>query len=751
MQTNTDYYNYKQEISDKYLLSYVRQTRGIKRDKDNINCIYAENHKNNDSHPSMGYDSKAGKYHCMACNKVASLFDFIKIDNNINSDTEVFNILKSMYGVEPYNFSNSTNYDKIGQQTNVQPVAVVPNVDINTAYDFTNIINDASKKLMDSKNHIHTDDKGNKTIDAEYMIPSLGYKYYKERGLNDTIIAKYKLSAVNDFNDMLVNYPALKTTSKKSNLYKYIIPLLDSAGNCYNYVAEIIDRTKIDNYNAKYRKPKADAGLTSLLFNEHYLKSDTPTTIFITEGIYDALSIEQMGYKAIALIGIGNTRLIDLITYFKPNANIVLMLDNDDTGILQTKNIQDRLNTLNMQNIKHINSMDILSKYSNIKECKDANEMLNKDSKQLKAFLTENYNLINANEDTIRLDNANISNNLDYFRTIREQPAVKLIPTGFNRLDTNLKGGLRTSLYVLGAISSLGKTAFLLQMADQIATSGTPVLYFSLEMDKKQLMARSIARYTYKLVGDRKDKTGTPIASTTYDILDNTKYDAYSKDKQDTIDTAINVYENGAKNLYIVSGRYTTDKVSKRMDIDNIEKIIKDFINYKGITPIIFIDYMQIIAPTDVRITDKQNMDEIVDRLKNISDELDTPVIAISSYNRDNYYEPANMSAFKESGAIEYGADYVLALQYAGIDNIYYDKSIKTEADKKRAIYELIEKYKEDSYNGINVPVELKLLKVRNSTKFNMLFSLNYTYGYFKEDIFTPNAVNSKYNKATTL
>lgn len=739
-ETKEGYFIYKDNISYEYLTDYIKKTRG-KTTKSNIQCVYAENHKNNDKNPSMGYDKKTHKYHCFTCDKWANIYDFIKIDYKITTDAEAFSILKNLYPtIQHYGYN-------IGQNITPKLELITDSIEINTDYNFTDIIEKSNNILLDSKNHIT--DKG---IDADYMIGNYGYKYYNEiRGFTDETIKKFKLSAVNELNDMYIKYPTLQNKSKKQNLYKLILPILDDAGNCYNFIAEICNRDNIDEYNSKYKKPPADAGLTTLLFNEYYLKTDKPNTIFITEGIYDAISIEQLGYKAMALNGIGDTRLINLLNHYKPNINIILMLDNDTTGIKHSLDILNKINSLNIQNIKCIDSIQILSKYLNLIECKDANDMLLKDDKLLKAFLTENYNIININEDTIRINNANISNNLDYFKNIQNQPAVKVIPTGFNTLDTNLKGGLRTSLYVLGAISSLGKTAFLLQIADQIATAGYPVLYFSLEMDKKELIARSIARNTYKLVDDKTDKTGTPIASTTYDILDNIKYNTYSKNKTDTINTAIGVYENGAKNLYIISGRYTTDKINKRMDINNIEKIIKDFIQYKGITPIIFIDYIQILAPLDVRTTDKQNMDEVVDRLKQLSNELDTPVIAISSYNRDNYYEPANMSAFKESGSIEYGADYVIALQYAGIKDIYYGKTYKTDADKKRAIYELIENYKKDSYNNIDIPIEFIMLKARNSTKFNMQFNVNYTYGYFKEDIFTPNAVNNKYNKATTL
>lgn len=733
------YYDYRDSISNEYLEDYIKKTRG-KGLRANINCIYADTDpahiKGTDKHPSMGYDKNAKKYHCLTCNKMASLFDIVKYDNHLNTDSEVFNVLKNEYpAIEPYkNDSTTTN--------NIKPVQVVDSVEINTTYDFTNFINESNAKVIDSPNHIK--DKG---IDPNYMIANYGLKIYQGRGLTEDTIKRFKLAvADNGFNDVVKDYPNLKSNSNKADKYKLILPILDEQGNCNNFIAEICNRKDTDEYNQKYKKPTSAGGLTTQLYNEYHLKTGKPNTIFIVEGIYDALSIEQMGYNAIALLTTGFTRLENLLKHYKPTTNLVIMLDNDTAGKQTTKNMLDMLHSLNMQNIKYIDSMDILDNYKNISKCKDANEMLLKDSKELKAFLDNCYKEINKNEDTDRIDNANISNNLDYFRTIEQQPLAKMVSTGFKELDNNFKGGLRTGFYVLGAVSNLGKTAYFIQLADQIARQNIPVLYFSLEMDKKELMARSIARTTYMQVGDKTDKKGYPIASDTFDILDNSRYEQYDKDKKDTINVSINIYENTAKNLYIISGRYKTKDTSRRMTIDDIEKIIKDFIQYKGITPIIFIDYMQIIAPVDPHFTDKQNMDEVVDRLKQISIDVDTPVLAISSYNRDNYYEPANVSAFKESGAIEYGADYILALQYQGIDNIYYGTKINSkgnkvplyssEADKKRAVYDLIEDYKLKSNQGELIPIELKLLKSRNSSKFNMAFSFKARYGYFKEDNF---------------
>ena len=742
MTQKKDYLKYLDELNDLYMEDYRGRTG---RQRGNISCIYAnETHaKGTDNKPSMGYMVQSKKYHCNTCNKVAGLIDLVKADNNFNSDTPAIEYLQSIYpSIEKYKNDTAGKNDTLVQKSTpkpVQQVQEIPSVEINKDYDFTDLIDKASERAVANDKH-----------DSLSMY---GYQYFTKRGLTEDSIKRFKLGVVNDINDMLVNYPNIKAYGK-TNLYKIILPMLDEQGTCNNFIAEICNRNEIDEHNQKYRKLTTTTGLTTQLFNEYHLKHNRPSTTFIVEGIYDAISVEQMGFNAVALIGIGATRLENLLKTYKPNANLVVMLDNDDTGKKHTKNMLDMLNSLNMQNIKYINGLDILENHKKINKCKDANDMLLKDPIAFKDFLIDNYKIVNKNEDTDRIDNANVSNNLDYFRTIKDQPKAKMVSTGFTNLDKNLKGGLRTGFYVLGAVSNLGKTAFMLQIADQIARQGIPVLYFSLEMDKKELMARSIARTTYTQVGDKTDKNKEPIASDTFDILDNFNYDLYNKDKMDTINVSINIYENTAKNLYIVSGRYKEKDTSRRMTINDIEKIAKDFKKYKDVAPIIFIDYMQIIAPIDPRATDKQSMDEVVDRLKQISIDLDTPVLAISSYNRDNYYEPANVSAFKESGSIEYGADYILALQYEGIDKIYYEKSIppKSEQQKKREIYELIEKYNENSkLKGEPIPIQLKLLKSRNSSKFNMLFNFKARYGYFKEDYFKVKTTDNTYISAKKM
>ena len=51
-----------------------------------------------------------------------------------------------------------------------------------------------------------------------------------------------------------------------------------------------------------------------------------------------------------------------------------------------------------------------------------------------------------------------------------------------------------------------------------------------------------------------------------------------------------------------------------------------------------------------------------------MSRDLHIPIIGISSFNRQSYTDPVNLSSLKESGALEYGSDVVIGLQYEGMD-----------------------------------------------------------------------------------
>lgn len=79
--------------------------------------------------------------------------------------------------------------------------------------------------------------------------------------------------------------------------------------------------------------------------------------------------------------------------------------------------------------------------------------------------------------------------------------AREYIPTGFINIDRKLGGGWEEgNLYVIGAESSIGKTSLLLQIGDNLSKAGADVLFFSLEMSRKELMAKSLSRVSFEKI-----------------------------------------------------------------------------------------------------------------------------------------------------------------------------------------------------------------------------------------------------------
>ncbi|GMO68240.1 MAG: hypothetical protein Nk1A_6930 [Endomicrobiia bacterium] len=77
-----------------------------------------------------------------------------------------------------------------------------------------------------------------------------------------------------------------------------------------------------------------------------------------------------------------------------------------------------------------------------------------------------------------------VSKNIDsWFNDIKNKSIDAVVSTGFTNLDIALGGGLRTKrLYAIGGVTGIGKTTFVMNIADNIASSGQDVLIFSLEM-----------------------------------------------------------------------------------------------------------------------------------------------------------------------------------------------------------------------------------------------------------------------------
>lgn len=310
----------------------------------------------------------------------------------------------------------------------------------------------------------------------------------------------------------------------------------------------------------------------------------------------------------------------------------------------------------------------------------------------------------------------------DFMGGIKENANTPAISTGFNNLDTILDGGLYEGLYIIGAVSSLGKTTYALQIIDQLAQQGQDCIIFSLEMAKGELIAKSISRLTFT-----NESFNRSQAKTTRGITAGARYASYSKAEHDLIELSIRKYADYSKHIYIHEG-------VGNIGVKEIRETVKRHIETTGNKPIILIDYLQILAPFDVRMTDKQNTDKNVLELKRLSRDYKMPVIGISSFNRDNYTAPVNNASFKESGAIEYSADVLIGLQYEGMDYRTNEK----DNDRQTRIRELIKDNEAKAKAGERQDIQLKVLKNRNGIKGSISFAFFAMFNCFREMDDTP-------------
>lgn len=451
---------------------------------------------------------------------------------------------------------------------------------------------------------------------------------------------------------------------------------------------------------ARYSNPK---GGHAAMFNRRAITEAAGRPVFVTEGAIDALSIIEAGGLAVALNSAGNfDALAEYVAQIQDAPVFVLCLDPDEAGRRSSEKLREALEALG---VKCMDGEAVLCGEH------DANDAL---VKQRAAFLEAvraaeqaAVELSRAEAEAYKRESA--AGFIEHFMDgIDKSVNAPAIATGFSNLDTALDGGLYPGLYFVGAISSLGKTTFCLQICDQIAAAGNDVLVFSLEMARAELMAKSISRLTYQQAEAR--GIGTQSAKTVRGITDGRRWDKYNDAELGLIASSVSEYgANIAPRVWIFEGMGD-------VGVDNVRQAVKRHISLTERKPVVLIDYVQILAPFDARASDKQNTDKAVLELKRISRDFSIPVIGISSLNRDSYTEPVSMRAFKESGAIEYGSDVLIGLQYAGMD---YQEG-ETEKTRQKRVRDLMRAY-DAAGAGQPVQIQLKILKNRNGSKDNAL------------------------------
>lgn len=521
--------------------------------------------------------------------------------------------------------------------------------------------------------------------------------YFTSRGLSEEIIEKYQLG----YDDNYMSHKAV------------IIP----TGK-----ASFVARFTAQSAEYRYRK----TGNSQIYLKSTLAEASSP--IFVVEGEIDALSIVEVGGEA---VGLGSTsnykKLLLQVQEKKPVQPLILALDNDKAGNETAEILERELAAMSVS----------VYRYNPYGNAKDANEALQADREALRALVERAVEHIQEEENAkreaaieeLRKESAgqSLQNFMDNIVNSADAP---FYPTGFSGLDKILDGGLYAGLYIMGAVSSLGKTTFCMQIVDEIAKSGTDVLVFSLEMGRDELIAKSVSRLTF--LNDFKYNQDTRNAKTTRGILTGARYSNYSGTELEIIKKSIEDYGKYADHIFISEG-------IGDIGINQIKEKVQRHTQITGKAPVVFIDYLQIISPYDPRMSEKQNMDKLVMELKRLSRDYKTPVLCVSSFNRDNYTTPVNTASFKESGSIEYSSDVLIALQYMGMEYKDEDENgdpIKGESSTKRdqRVRQLLKQVQEDGKNGKPITIQAKVLKNRNGTKGSSEITFFPMFNYFTEN-----------------
>jgi len=219
-------------------------------------------------------------------------------------------------------------------------------------------------------------------------------------------------------------------------------------------------------------------------------------------------------------------------------------------------------------------------------------------------------------------------------------------PSGFTRLDRLTSGWQNSDLIIIAARPSMGKTAFVLSMARNMAVDHKrPVAFFSLEMSSIQLVNRLIIGETH-LPSD-KIRTGR---------LENYEWEQLEYKIKDLEQAPIYVDDTPA--ISIFEFRAKCRRLKQKFDIQAV-----------------VIDYLQLMTGSKDTGSREQEVSNISRSLKSVAKELDIPIIALSQLNRSVEMRSGNkrpqLSDLRESGAIEQDADLVIFIhrpEYYGID-----------------------------------------------------------------------------------
>ena len=276
---------------------------------------------------------------------------------------------------------------------------------------------------------------------------------------------------------------------------------------------------------------------------------------------------------------------------------------------------------------------------------------------------------------------------IEKIKSLKDKEGLSGVPSGFKLLDKETGGWQNSDLIILAARPAMGKTAFLLSMARNIAVEHKiPLALFSLEMASVQLITRMIA-------------SETEISS------ENLRKGTLSEEEWTRLFSNVSELENAP--LYIDE--------TPGLSIFDFRAKCRRLVMQHGVK-IIMVDYLQLMTASSGKGggNREQEIAMISRSLKAIAKELNVPVIALSQLSRNVETRSATnkrpqLSDLRESGAIEQDADIVSFLyrpEYYGFNEWDNDEpGMETSTENQAEI--ILAKHR----NGATGEVRLSFMK----------------------------------------
>lgn len=251
----------------------------------------------------------------------------------------------------------------------------------------------------------------------------------------------------------------------------------------------------------------------------------------------------------------------------------------------------------------------------------------------------------------------------------RRDGRISGLRTGFTDLDNMLTGMHKGELLLVAARPSMGKTAFVLNIAHFVAVhEQIPVLMFSLEMSKEQLVTRLVS--VDSMVDAKALRTGDINDEDWGRIIESTNTIARAP-----------LFIDDNSSITVAELR---SKCRKLKATENIGLIV--------------IDYLQLMNSQRPVESRQQFISEVSRSLKGVARELQVPVIALSQLNRAVDARPEHrpvLADLRESGAIEQDADVVMF--------IYRDEYYNKDTEKPGVAEIIVAKQRNGSTGSVDL------------------------------------------------